>query len=124
MAKKKFVEKGDPLDQGVPVLASDVGEDRRKLERQGPEDALGFGPKRGDYSNRLGGALPHTAVRVETDEKDEAGNYISHTVLVDQSANLEEIGDEPGLKGGVQTHSDQGMGEKALGLGAKKKDDK
>lgn len=46
----------DRLDLGVPMLQGDAS------EPVGPEDALGEGPKRGDYSERLGyeGYHPHT----------------------------------------------------------------
>jgi hypothetical protein len=37
----------DALDEGVPMLQGDSN------EPVGPEDALGFGPKRGDYSHSI-----------------------------------------------------------------------
>jgi hypothetical protein len=42
--------RSDAHDLGVPMLAGDPG------ERQGPEDALGAGPKRGDYRERQDGS--------------------------------------------------------------------
>ena len=43
----------DAGDVGVPMLQGDPS------EPQGPEDALGEGPKRGDYTNRIGGPEYH-----------------------------------------------------------------
>ncbi len=99
-AKLKHSEGGvttraDALDAGAPMLAGDPA------EPVGPEDAFGAGPKRGDYRERLanvGGALPHTAVRVENPKPGEP-----HTILVPQVPRAEDIGDAKGLKGGVDT---------------------
>lgn len=80
----------DLTDSGVPMLPGSPN------ERQGPEDALGIGPKRGDYTNRIGdGAYnPHmTIIDPET----------GLTRLVPQRQNAENIGDVPGVKGGVET---------------------
>lgn len=96
----RTVERDDPLDLGVPMLPSEGN------ERVGPEDALGRGPKRGDYTNRLGGAIHTEAVRVPEDERetDEDGNVVgAHTKIEHQNPRAEEIGDEEGLKGGVET---------------------
>lgn len=84
----------DALDQGVPMLAGDPS------EPVGPEDALGEGPKRGDYSKRLGDSSyePHVAVRVP----DAAPGEV-HTRLVPQAPNVEDQGEVAGRKGGVQT---------------------
>src|SRR5687768_3044980 len=48
----------DGLDAGVPMLQGDGS------EPVGPEDALGPGPKRGDYTSRVGPGdyQPHQAV--------------------------------------------------------------
>src|SRR6185295_18877057 len=75
----------DVGDVGVPMLPGD------DAERQGPEDAFGPGEKRGDYSNRVRG--DHRQV-VPTEEGVE---------VVDQTARVEQVGDEKGLKGGVET---------------------
>lgn len=78
----------DPADLGVPMLPGDAD------EPQGPEDALGPGPKRGDYSDRVGDA-----------------NYDPHEVVagddgVEVNAQRERAsdqGEEAGVKGGVET---------------------
>lgn len=67
-------------DLGVPMLPGDGS------EPAGPEDALGVGPKRGDYSGRVG---PST--------------YRPHAGTEPQKPRVEDIGDEPGKKGGVDT---------------------
>jgi hypothetical protein len=79
----------DNLDAGVPMLPGSPD------EPQGPEDALGVGPKRGDYSTRVGpsGYQPHTTVRG-------ADGIVR---LVPQRPNVEQRGDVPGVKGGVET---------------------
>lgn len=84
----------DATDLGVPMLAGDGS------EPVGPEDALGVGPKRGDYTKRLGDAnyAPHESQRV-TDAKPGEAN----TVIVEQAPRADEIGDEKGKKGGVTT---------------------
>jgi hypothetical protein len=68
-------------------------------EPVGPEDALGVGPKRGDYTDRIGPSNyhPHEATVVD----DEAGEV---TVLEPQRPRAEDIGEAPG-KGGVDTAS-------------------
>jgi hypothetical protein len=83
----------DAMDAGVPMLP---GSPR---ERQGPEDALGAGPTRGDYSERVGpsGYNPHT-VEVVPDAK--PGE--PRTRLVPQRQYVEQVADVPG-KGGVDT---------------------
>jgi hypothetical protein len=101
---QETVERNDPLDLGVPMLAG--SEDKK--ERQGPEDALGAGPKRGDYRDRIGGSSyhPHTTEPIPDDEleRDEDGNVTGPRVrVVEQRPRAEEIGDEPGKKGGVET---------------------
>jgi hypothetical protein len=70
----------DAGDLGVPMLAGQPD------EPIGPEDALGAGPKRGDYSDRIGPATYHP-----------------HTGTTPQRPNVEDIGDAPSLKGGVDT---------------------
>lgn len=79
----------DAADLGVPMLPGDGS------EPVGPEDALGPGPKRGDYSKRLGDAhyAPHEVVR----------NDKGKVVVVDQTPRASERGDEKGKKGGVET---------------------
>lgn len=84
----------DATDLGVPMLPGSAD------EPQGPEDALGAGPKRGDYRGRLGGAdyEPHETVRIPDAKPGEA-----HTRVVAQRPRAAELGDEKGRKGGVQT---------------------
>jgi hypothetical protein len=84
----------DALDAGVPMLQGDAS------EPQGPEDALGPGKKRGDYRGRIGDSnySPHVAVSIPDAKPGEP-----HTRLVSQAERVEEIGDEKGKKGGVQT---------------------
>lgn len=79
--------KDDATDVGVPMLPGDPA------EAQGPEDAFGDGKKRGDYTDRQDG-LQHYEMR-----RDEDGNVVA----VDQNANVGQIGDEAGKKGGVET---------------------
>ena len=47
-----FIVKDDPTDLGVPMRPAPEG-----WVQQGPEDALDPGPKRGDYSGRLGDTI-------------------------------------------------------------------
>ncbi len=109
MAKKKETIERDAHDGGVPMLPA--GDPRS--EPVGPEDALGLGPKRGDYSDRLGGSdyNPHTVVAVE--HVDDEGGVTVEQVMVDQKSLAGEVGDEPGMKGGVDSHSDRAAAEKA-----------
>lgn len=71
----------DATDLGVPMVAGAAD------EPVGPEDALGDGPKRGDYRDRIG----------------EAGR-LAHIGAEPQAPKAEQIGDEEG-KGGVSTES-------------------
>ena len=84
----------DALDAGVPMLQGTEG------ERQGPEDALGAGNKRGDYTGRIGDSNyhPHETVVVTDAKPGEAT-----TVMVEQRPRAAEIGDDAGKKGGVET---------------------
>ncbi len=84
----------DVTDLGVPMLPGDPS------ERQGPEDALGDGPKRGDYTHRIGPSdyHPHQVVPRPNAKPGEA------TVeVVAQRDRANDIGDEKGKKGGVET---------------------
>lgn len=78
----------DANDLGVPMLPGSPD------EPQGPEDALGPGPKRGDYSQRVGPESyhPHESRMVDGVPTTEA-----------QRPRTEDIGDEEGVKGGVGT---------------------
>jgi hypothetical protein len=88
--------KDDALDLGVPMLEGSPD------EPQGPEDALGPGPKRGDYSERVGDSYYHPHTTVEVPAKDRKVGE-AHTVVVDQRPNASEQGEEAGKKGGVET---------------------
>lgn len=70
----------DAGDLGVPMLPGSPD------EPQGPEDALGEGKKRGDYSQRIGDS-----------------NYHPHDGSQAQRPRTDEVGDEKGKKGGVET---------------------
>lgn len=67
-------------DLGVTMLAGDPS------EPVGPEDALGEGPKRGDYTERIGPA-----------------DYHPHEGSEAQRPRAEDIGEVAGKKGGVET---------------------
>lgn len=86
----------DALDAGVPMLPGSPD------EPQGPEDALGEGPKRGDYRGRVGpeGYQPHRSVPIPPDERVAGG---PNARLVAQRPLTEDIGDAEGRKGGVDT---------------------
>jgi len=83
----------DVLDLGVPMLPGDPN------EPQGPEDALGEGPTRGDYSGRIGDAnyQPHHVVP-NPDAKDGE----PRVKVIIQHANVQQ-GEVAGKKGGVET---------------------
>ena len=79
---------------GPPMLPGDPD------ERVGPEDALGAGPKRGDYKETMRLESPHEA-RVNADHDPDDPDSPKN-VLVDQAPRVAEVGDVPG-KGGVDT---------------------
>jgi hypothetical protein len=81
----------DANDLGVPMLAGDPS------EPTGPEDALGEGPKRGDYTDRIGPSNyhPHTASVVD-----------GKTQLEAQRPRAAEVGEVAGRKGGVDSAED------------------
>jgi hypothetical protein len=108
----------DALDAGVPMLQGD------QSEPVGPEDALGDGPKRGDYSERVvgvsyesrpvaGGGRPVTRwVDGETGKEAKEGAKGAIEVAVDlapvselvaQTPRAFDVGEVAGKKGGVQT---------------------
>lgn len=88
----------DATDVGVPMLPGDP------KEPQGPEDALGEGPKRGDYTGRVG---PGDYNPTQTVPVPDAKEGEPNVVVVDQRANTADIGDEAGKKGGVETGPDR-----------------
>ncbi len=97
-AKLKHTQGGvttrdDATDVGVPMLQGSPE------ERQGPEDALGEGPKRGDYSNRLSAGYQAT----ETVRVPDAKEGDPTVKVVDQTPRASDQGEVPGKKGGVET---------------------
>lgn len=92
-SKAALADRGDALDAGVDMLEG------HPSEPVGPEDALGDGPKRGDYRDRIH-TDPHTSELIPEDEQEEGGPT---TRLVAQAPKAEDIGDVPGEKGGVTT---------------------
>lgn len=80
----------DVTDLGVPMLPGDPS------EPQGPEDALGVGPKRGDYRDRLGGVQSYQVVPVPDAKPGEPTVRVEH-----QNPRAADIGDDKGKKGGV-----------------------
>ena len=83
----------DRCDSGAPMIQG--GAD----EPVGPEDALGAGPKRGDYRGLIG-PLQHSA-SVPVDRK--PGDTTSPAVaLVHQNPLVEQRGDDKGVKGGTR----------------------
>lgn len=83
----------DGMDAGVPMIAG------QPTEPVGPEDALGAGPKRGDYSDRLTSG-PMMVTRENPDADTDAGE--PRYELVPADGHVSDIGDAPG-KGGVST---------------------
>ena len=84
----------DRNDLGVPMLPG------RGDEPQGPEDALGLGPKRGDYTGRIG----PSSYQPHAHPVDAQGRVIGP--LEPQRPRAADIGDVPGKKGGVETASE------------------
>jgi hypothetical protein len=86
----------DVTDLGVDMLPGDPD------EPVGPEDALGPGPKRGDYSNQIGGDnyRPHSVESVPLKERKEGEPIVR---VVDQAPRASNQGEEAGKKGGVDT---------------------
>lgn len=89
----------DALDSGVPMLAGDPS------EPAGPEDALGSGPKRGDYSGVIGAREFYASV--PNPDYDPSDPESSRSVLVHQNPLVEQRGDEKGVKGGTHPLSDE-----------------
>lgn len=84
----------DATDVGVPMLPGDPS------EPVGPEDALGAGPKRGDYRNRIG-PTGYEPTQVEPVSDAKPGE--PQVRLVNQRDRAEDIGEAEGEKGGVTT---------------------
>jgi hypothetical protein len=84
----------DAHDMGVPMLPGSPD------EPVGPEDALGEGPTRGDYRDRIGPDSYHP--HESRPARDEDGEGVG-SVMEAQRPRAEEIGDVAGKKGGVET---------------------
>lgn len=89
----------DALDSGAPMLPGDGS------EPVGPEDALGSGLKRGDYSKLIGDR--QFSASVANPKYDPADPASPRTVLVHQNPLVEQRGDEKGVKGGTHPLSDE-----------------
>lgn len=87
----------DAMDAGVPMIPGDPN------EPIGPEDAMGPGPKRGDYSDRLNSG-PHMMTVENPDADVDAGEPRYMLVPADEFAEAGNQADEPG-KGGVSTEA-------------------
>lgn len=86
--------RSDATDLGVPMLPGDPA------EPVGPEDALGPGPKRGDYRNRIGPANynpSHTMPAADAKPGDPT------VEVLDQRQAAEDIGEVAKKKGGVDS---------------------
>jgi hypothetical protein len=90
----------DAHDLGAPMLAGDPE------EPVGPEDALGAGPKRGDYRDRVGDSSYQPHETVLNPDYDPSDPTSPRTIVQPQRPRTEDIGDEPGKKGGVETSED------------------
>ena len=90
----------DAKDLGVPMLAGDPS------EPVGPEDALGGGDKRGDYSGRQPENTEHYAAVINPDY-DPSKPDSPRSVLVHQNPLVEQIGDDKGVKGGTRPLSEE-----------------
>ncbi len=91
--------RNDALDSGAPMLQGDPS------EPVGPEDALGSGPKRGDYSKLIG--TGQFSASVPNPDRDPEDPSSPASVLVHQNPLVEQRGDEKGVKGGTHPLSDE-----------------
>ena len=89
----------DALDSGAPMLPGDPS------EPAGPEDALGSGQKRGDYSALIGNKRHQASV--PNPNYDPADPNSPQAVLVDQNPLVKQRGDERGVKGGTHPLTDE-----------------
>lgn len=95
---KDTTTKDDALDSGVPMLKGDAS------EPVGPEDALGSGPKRGDYSEF---ADRRYTASVPNPNHDPSDPDSPASVLVEQTPLIKQRGDEKGVKGGTNPLADE-----------------
>jgi hypothetical protein len=91
--------RSDALDSGAPMLQGSGS------EPVGPEDALGSGPKRGDYSKLIGTQQFHASV--PNPNHDPSDPSSPRSVLVAQNPLVEQRGDEKGVKGGTRPLADE-----------------
>lgn len=110
----------DSMDAGVPMTPGSAN------EPIGPEDALGPGPKRGDYRDRLNGGPSMVTRVIPEDERRKRAEAVVKAAPKDSGMTLElalgdvprtelvpagdeagNIGDAPG-KGGVSTEEARG----------------
>ena len=89
----------DALDSGAPMLPGSGD------EPVGPEDALGSGPKRGDYSGLIG--VGQFSASVPNPNHDPSDPSSPRSVLVAQNPLVEQRGDEEGVKGGTHPLSEE-----------------
>lgn len=89
----------DALDSGAPMLAGD------QSEPVGPEDALGSGPKRGDYSELIGNKRHQASV--PNPDYDPSDPTSPASLLVDQNPLVKQVGDDKGFKGGTHPLVDE-----------------
>lgn len=84
----------DALDSGAPMLVGDPS------EPAGPEDALGSGNKRGDYTGLIGDR--QFTASVPNPNHDPSDPSSPASVLVEQNPLIKQRGDDKGVKGGTQ----------------------
>ncbi len=89
----------DALDSGAPMMQGDPS------EPNGPEDALGSGPKRGDYSKLIGDR--QFSASVPNPDYDREDPNSPAFVLVHQNPLVRQRGDEKGVKGGSHPLTDE-----------------
>jgi hypothetical protein len=98
-SKSGVTTRDDTLDSGVPMLAGDPS------EPVGPEDALGSGQKRGDYSKVIGNKEHYASV--PNPDHDASDPNSPAYVLIHQNPLVEQRGDEKGIKGGTHPLADE-----------------
>lgn len=95
----KNTTRNDALDSGAPMLPGDP------TEPSGPEDALGSGKKRGDYTGLIGNQEFYASV--PNPDHDPTDPNSPASVLVHQNPLVEQRGDDKGVKGGTQPLADE-----------------
>ena len=97
--KKTTTTRDDALDSGAPMLKGDGS------EPGGPEDALGSGDKRGDYSGLIGNQEFYASV--PNPNHDPSNPDSPASILVHQNPLVQDRGDEKGVKGGTHPLTDE-----------------